>query len=206
MTPKTLGRALATVLCGVVLASQTRAAEALRPDAEGYLRDWLMLAPIALPEGPAAGDLLLRDQVKDEARLKPSEGETATVQGRTLTWKSIVSPTRHVDLNALLKGQHDRAAGYLATYVECEADIPDVIMAVGSNDQGRIYFNGIDIYAWTEARPLMLDADKGRVTLKKGINVIVFKIINEQNAWQASMRLLDKTGQPLKGLKIRREP
>ena len=58
----------------------------------------------------------------------------------------------------------------------------------------------------TEARPLLLDADKGKVTLKQGINVIVFKIINEQNAWQGAMRLTDKAGQPLKGVRIRSSP
>jgi hypothetical protein len=79
-------------------------------------------------------------------------------------------------------------------------------MAVGSNDEGRIYFNGVDIYAVTEARQLMLDQDKGRVTLKKGVNVIVFKIVNEQNSWQGAMRLLDKTGIPVKDLKIKQSP
>ncbi|HAB19968.1 MAG TPA: hypothetical protein DCE44_26500 [Verrucomicrobiales bacterium] len=79
-------------------------------------------------------------------------------------------------------------------------------MVVGSNDQGRIYFNGVDIYAFTEARPLMLDADKGKVTLKPGVNVIVFKIINEQNAWQGAMRLTDKSGKPLQNLKVRSSP
>jgi hypothetical protein len=77
---------------------------------------------------------------------------------------------------------------------------------VASNDQGRIYFNGVDIYAFTEARPLMLDADKGRVTLKKGLNVIIFKITNEQNAWQGAMRLMDKSGAPLKNIRIKLTP
>ena len=81
-----------------------------------------------------------------------------------------------------------------------------MVMAVASNDQGRIYFNGVDIYAVTEARQLMLDADKGRVTLKKGINVIVFKIINEQNSWQGAMRLMDKAGAPLKNVRIKLSP
>ena len=67
-------------------------------------------------------------------------------------------------------------------------------------------FNGVDIYAFTEARPLLLDSDRGRVTLKKGVNVIVFKILNEQNSWQGAMRLLDKGGTPLKNVKIRRSP
>jgi hypothetical protein len=52
----------------------------------------------------------------------------------------------------------------------------------------------------------MLDADKGKVTLKKGVNVVVFKVINEQNSWQGAMRLLDKAGAPLKDLKIKLSP
>jgi hypothetical protein len=77
---------------------------------------------------------------------------------------------------------------------------------LASNDQGRIYFNGVDVYAYTEARPLMLDANKGRITLKKGTNVLVFKITNEQNSWQAAMRLLDKSGAPLKNVRIKLQP
>ena len=49
----------------------------------------------------------------------------------------------------------------------------------------------------------MLDADKGRVTLKAGINVFVFKVVNELNSWQGAMRFLDKSGAPIRDLKIR---
>ena len=62
------------------------------------------------------------------------------------------------------------------------------------------------IYAFSEPRTLLLDGDKGKVTLKKGVNVVVFKVINEQNSWQGAMRLLDKTGAPLKDLKIKLSP
>jgi hypothetical protein len=79
-------------------------------------------------------------------------------------------------------------------------------MAVASNDEGRIYFNGVEIYAFSEPRTLMLDADKGKVTLKKGVNVIVFKVVNEQNSWQGAMRLLDKSGSPLKDIRIKLSP
>jgi hypothetical protein len=42
--------------------------------------------------------------------------------------------------------------------------------------------------------------------LKKGINVMVFKVTNEQNSWQGAMRLLDKAGVPVKDLKIKLSP
>ena len=182
------------------------AAEAATLDPEGYIRDWVMLAPIALPEGSPAADALLKEQVKDEAALKPKDGDKIKINGKELTWRKITAPTNYFDFNAILKTVNDHAAGFMVTYVECEKDMPDVTMAVGSNDEGRIYFNGVDIYAFTEARILELDADKGRVKLNKGVNVIVFKIINEQGNWQGAMRFLDKDGAPVKNLKIKLSP
>lgn len=175
-------------------------------DPDGYVRDWLMLAPIPLPEGVDAGDLLLRAQIPDEAHLKPRGGDSVQIRGRTLAWKPMTSATNYADFNATLKSQNDQSVGYLVTYVECDREIPDAILAVGSNDQGRIYFNGVDIYAFTEARPLVLDADRGKVTLKQGVNVFVFKIINVQNSWQGALRLTDRSGKPLKDVRIKQAP
>ena len=165
-----------------------------------------MLAPITLPEEGSCADWLLKEQIKDEAALKPKHGDKLRINGKELTWKNITASTNYFDFNAILNSLNDRAVGYMVTYVECEQDTPNVMMSVGSNDQGRIYFNGVDIYAVTDARPLMLDADKGRVTLKKGVNVIIFKIINESNSWQGSMRLTDMAGAPLKSPNIRLSP
>jgi hypothetical protein len=128
------------------------------------------------------------------------------VGAKELTWQNITATTNYFDFNAILESVNDHTAGYMVTYIECETERPDVILAVASNDEGRIYFNGVDIYLFSEPRPLMLDADKGRVTLKKGINTIVFKVINEQNAWQGAVRLLDKRGVPLKDIRIKLSP
>jgi hypothetical protein len=182
------------------------AADALQPDSDGYVRHWLMLAPIALPDGETCAEALLKEQIKDEAALRPKAGDKLKVGGKELTWQSITASTNYFDFNEVLKSVNDHVAGFMVTYIECDKEMPDVVLAVASNDQGRIYFNGVDIYAFTEARPLMLDADKGRVTLKKGVNVFIFKVINEQNSWQGAMRFLDKAGAPLKGLKIKLSP
>jgi hypothetical protein len=182
------------------------AADALKPDSDGYIRDWVMLAPIALPEEGACADLILKEQIKDEATLKPKAGDKTKISDKELTWKNITASTNYFDFNAILKTENDRAAGFMVAYIECDKDMSDVTMAVASNDQGRLYLNGKDIYVFTEARTLELDADKGKVTLNKGLNVVVFKIINEQGKWQGAMRFLDKAGAPLKELKIKLSP
>ena len=203
---KQLFSALGSVAWLVLLVSKTGAADASSLDSAGYIRDWVMLAPIALPAAVTAADLILLEQVKDEAALKPKAGDKITINGQELTWKNVTASTNYFDFNAVLKSQNDHVAGFMVTYIECDKEVPGVIMAVGSNDQGRIYFNGVDIYASTDARSLMLDQDKGKVTLKMGVNVIVFKVINEQNSWQGAMRLLDKAGAPVKNLKIKLSP
>jgi hypothetical protein len=195
--------ALALSLCFV---SNARAAEAFKPDAEGYIRNWVMLAPISLPVGETGSEAIFKEQIYGEAALQPRAGDKVKVAGKELTWQNITASTNYFDFTAVVKTLNDREAGYAVTYIESETEQSGVIMTVASNDEGRIYFNGVDIYVFGEPRTLMLDADKGKVTLKKGLNVVVFKVINEQGNWQGAMRLLDKSGAPLKGVKIKLSP
>jgi hypothetical protein len=200
-----LGLIAATALLAFSL-SRAGADEVLRLDADGYIRDWIMLAPIALPEGETCAEALLKEQIPNESALRPKAGDKIKIGAKELIWRNVTASTNYFDFNETLKSINDHVAGYMATYIECEKETPDVILAVASNDQGRIYFNGVDIYAFTEARPLMLDADKGKVTLKKGVNVMIFKITNEQNSWQGAMRLMEKSGAPLKNVRIKLTP
>jgi hypothetical protein len=182
------------------------AADGLKLDSEGYIRDWLMLAPIRLAEGESGADAVFSEQIKGEGSLKPEAGEKVKVGGKELQWQKVTASTNYFDFNATLKTLNDHAVGYLVTYIECESEKQEVIVAVASNDEGRIYFNVVDIYAFNEPRTLMLDSDKGKITLKKGVNVIVFKVVNELNSWQGAMRFLDKSGAPLKDIKIKLAP
>jgi hypothetical protein len=198
--------ALASLTLALLATTSSRAGDSFTLDSQGYIRHWLMLAPIPLGDEEPGSEAVYRQQIRGEGALRPKAGDTVKVGNKELTWRNITASTNYFDLNAVLNSVNDRAAGYMVTYVECESEKPDVIMAVGSNDEGRIYFNGVDIYLFSEPRPLLLDADKGKITLKKGINVIVFKVVNEQNAWQGAMRLLDKNGAPLKDVKISLSP
>ena len=115
--------------------ANTRAAEVLRPDSDGYIRDWLMLAPIALPEGETGAEAIFKEQLKGEAALRPKAGDKVKIGGKELTWQNITASTNYFDFNAVLKSVNDHAVGYMVTYIECDTERPDVIMAVASNDE-----------------------------------------------------------------------
>ena len=66
------------------LLSQAGGADALKLDSEGYIRNWVMLAPIALPEGESGADAVFKEQIKDEAALRPKAGDKAKIGGKEL--------------------------------------------------------------------------------------------------------------------------
>ena len=73
----------------------------------------------------------------------------------------------------------------------------------------RIFFSFVGLCCLSKlgaADALQTDSEgyiRHWLTLKKRVNVMVFKITNEQNGWQGAMRLLDKSGAPLKDIKIK---
>jgi hypothetical protein len=78
-------------------------------------------------------------------------------------------------------------------------------LAVGTNDQGKVWFNGKEVVRFTETRVLEQDADRVPVSLVQGQNVLVMKVINEVNSWQACARFLNAST-PITNLKISLTP
>ena len=120
MIMKKLLPTMASVVLFGLLMPEVGVAHASSLDSQGYIRDWVMLAPIALPEGGIAADLLLKEQVKDEATLKPKDGDKIKINGKELTWRNISASTNYFDFNAILNSQNDHVAGFMVAYIECE--------------------------------------------------------------------------------------
>src|SRR5579872_2803160 len=174
------------------------------PDAEGFIRNWLILAPIAVEEGSESTDLD-KDQVKDEANLKPKAGDKVKIDGKELVWKAHQTADFYIDFLASFgKERGEDAAAYAVAYVLAEGDMK-VKLSVGSNDECKAYVNGKQILKFAETRTLEKDADSGEATLKKGKNVLVFKVLNEKNNWQGCARFM-KDGGPVKNIKISLTP
>lgn len=179
----------------------------LRPDARGFIRDWLLLAPIRLPAESAAAEEIDRPQVPFEFALQPAAGEGITIYGKAIEWRAIRTRDYFFDVNAILGGVHEQVAAYAVTYVIAPREITGVQLLMGSNDEGKVWLNGTAVVKSTDARPLEPDTDKAAsLTLKTGVDIVVFKLLNESNNWQGCLRFTDAAGQPLAGLTLKLAP
>ncbi len=198
---KTVG--LLVVLATGTVVSFVRADDAKGIDDEGFIKEWLLLAPIPLAEGEDAGAAVDKQQVKDEAKLEPKDGDKADVGAGGLVWKKNTAKEHFFDFNDFLGKVTEQSVGYAVTYVVSDAEIKDAVLKIGSDDQAKVYLNGKEVGKVTEARALEKDQNSFEgLTLNKGINTIVFKVINEGSDWSGCARFTDKDGKPLKGLKV----
>jgi hypothetical protein len=80
-------------------------------------------------------------------------------------------------------------------------------MLVGSDDESKVYLNGTEIYKSLDTRICVPEQDKILgITLKAGLNVLVFKVVNEEGGWGGTIRLVDARGNPLQGVKVTLDP
>jgi hypothetical protein len=199
----------------VLWTKQEQEAERRRADwqrpaagAPGFIQDWLVLAPLALDKGVTQAQGLELPQLTEEARLKPRAGDTQLVDGKALTWKAHHEPGPILDFNRFVGGQSDHCVAYAVCYVISGAERHGLRLQVGSDDQAKVYLNGREVYKYTELRPLQLLDPADQITLHKGTNVLVFKVVNETQDWEGCVRFrfLDDEDNPVAGLQVRLTP
>ena len=171
-------------------------------DAEGYICTWLVLAPIPLKPSQEGAGALDEEPVKGEANLKPEAGDKLDVDGKDLTWKECPAKDQILDFNGLLGKRTENCVGYAVAYITADADVADLTLKLGSDDQVKVYLNGKPIHSHDEGRPFEKDEDSVLgLSLRRGLNVLVVKLINEEEDWAVSARFVDKDGKRVAGLK-----
>jgi len=194
----------ASLIVALLSVSLLPAQETFSPDGEGFIRDWLILAPIAIVEDSGASEVE-KDFLKGEATITPKAGDRVNVNGKDLAWKAHKTSDFFIDfLQAFGKERGEDVAGYAVAYVMADAEMK-VKLFIGSNDQTKAWVNGKQVVAFTETRTLEKDTDSGEVTLAKGQNVLVFKVVNEKNNWQGCARFM-KDGTAVKNIRIALAP
>ncbi len=156
--------------------------------AQGFITAWELSGPY-FAEGKSAYMLF------SEKLLPETAPETAA--WRIVPMSDNPDQCWSVDLAKLFDGS-ERVV-YLRTVIE-SPQAQEAVLAVGSNDDCKVWLNGTQIHAYNEGRALVQDNDKVPVQLNQGRNELMLAVYQRSGAWGLCARVLGKDGQPLGGL------
>ncbi|HUR39143.1 MAG TPA: CotH kinase family protein [Planctomycetota bacterium] len=175
------------------------------PD-DGFLRKYLFLGPIATQGIPGA-QALQKDFLEGEAKIKPATGTKTKTPAGELVWKGIDAMDGMVDFHAASGRQADGSACYLAAYLVCEKDFKDLKLKMGSDDQGKVWINGKDVLRFEGDRAAAPDQDNAdNIALNKGVNTILFKVVNGSGGFQGILRFTNADGTPFMDARLSMTP
>ena len=159
-----------------------------------FITNWNLLGP--LPLGKIDNELSHNPgfetdflaQYGGERNPKVKVGKTVKVGSNKLKWIEYTSPNTIISLDKAISTRSNVAAyAYKEIFVEREGTYT---LALGTNDGGRLWVNGTQVWDHKEARGCIPDSDFIPVVFKQGINKILLKIEEKGNSWEFCMRIL----------------
>ena len=187
------------LLALALVAAVVPVPQTFKPDADGFIRNWLVLAPIAI-EGESGATAIDYAFLDGEASLKPKPGATVVIGSKPLSWKPLQTSDYFIDFLQAFPERGEYVAAYAVAYVSADEEMK-VTLALSTNDQGKAWLNGKEVFKIADTRVLDKDTDRLNVSLVKGQNVLMLKVVNEVNNWQACARFLNGTT-PVTNLRI----
>jgi hypothetical protein len=186
-------------------------AGAKAPDAEGFLRRWLLLEPISKPNrtNTVFVDSYLRETFAveyfpNQLTVVPRHGDAVTVAGERLAWHALDSANWNVKLFRFAYGLNKPVYGVIfwaVTVVDSPRELTNVRLAVGSNAASMWWVNGEEALLLSGDRRMVADdAVSKRLTLKKGTNIVRGVVINGPGMSDFCVRFVDDAGRPVKTL------
>ena len=134
------------------------------------------------------------------------EGPQVKTVKQTLTWHALDSENFNVKLFRFAEKYGEKVYGVLfwgVTIIDCEEDIENVRLAVGSNSASMWWLNGEEVLLLSGDRRMVKDdAVSHRLTLKKGRNILRGAIINGPGMSDFCVRFLDEKGNPVTSYKV----
>jgi hypothetical protein len=183
------------------------------PDADGFLRRWLLLEPINKPNrtNTVFTDTYVRNAFNTEYfpnqfTVVPHDGDKVKVGDQELVWHALDSANFNVKLFRFAYGLNKPTYGVIfwaVTIVNSPREIQNVRLAAGSNSASIWWVNGqeaVDLF--DDRRMVMDDVVSKRLTLHKGNNVIRGAVINGPGLSDFCVRFIDENGAPIKDITL----
>ena len=118
-----------------------------------------------------------------------------------IRWEKSTDDTRNGYIS--LGDNVDWGVGYAFATVT-SPDEREVLLKFDSDDQGKIWLNGEQVFTHTKAFSAVIDNYTIPVTLKLGKNNILVKVCEEEGGWGFYLRITDTNGELFEDLKINR--
>lgn len=180
------------------------------PDADGFLRRWLLLEPVSKPNRTNSGftsgyvrDALAPSQYPGQFAAVPRDGEVAKGPAG-LRWHALDANLFDVKLFSFAQGLGKPTYGVIfwaVTVVNSPREMRDVRLSVGSNSASMWWLNGKETAGLFGDRRMVMDDVLSRpVTLHKGRNVLRGAVINGPGLSDFCVRFLDGNGRPIRDI------
>ena len=195
--------ALVGVLALAIFALAGGQEKGAKPDDEGFIRNWLVLEPISL--GDTAGTheeetqkpMFAKQYFEGQKDAMPTDGAKVKVDDKVLVWHAHAASDYFVDFEKTASdaGKEPVHAMFLGVaYVVAPEQMDGVKLAIGSDDSSVWTVNGNEVVRVYAGRGVDKDQDTSEaMTLKKGVNVVRFAVINGEGPTGACARFLDKS-------------
>ena len=114
-----------------------------------------------------------------------------------IKWKKFTDETLDGYIDFVPRGN------WRVSYAWTTITVPDdlkVQFRFDSDDQGKMWLNGEEVYSNSQHKIISLDREIIPVTLKAGKNIILVKVCNEENESGFYLRVTDTEGKPIENL------
>lgn len=183
-------------------------------DAAGCIPYWIALEPLNIPAAEANGKGTEVDYLKaagaggGEATAAPIPGDVFMHNGEKHLWKPVSSDVGSPNVDCEnISGATYNAVTYLVAYIKLDKEEPKATVTWGSDDGGALIVNGKQFSSWGPGRHCALDTSIAKdVPLKKGVNIIMLKVLNGYGESYGVCRLVGSDDKPLAGVAILMAP
>jgi Carbohydrate binding domain/Glycosyl hydrolase family 10 len=186
----------------------------------GFVIDWRLFGPFSDPggRGYATGidqDFLLpfggeknagiSSKMRQKYHFAKMTGEKLKLHLKPIEYHGAAAADYYRSKTLINLKTSFKPNKYAAAYAFCYLQAPAEIAAqlrIGSDDGCKVWLNNAMVWRKKTWRATIEDNDIVNVKLKKGINVLLVKIIQDVGGWSFSLRITDRKGSPLKNIKI----